>query len=173
MPKMPVLKPIKPVARAYIPVSIQLRINDLKAGVQVKNGVKVVKDFAIFIDTHRDQPHIGSFGKDIHRGYCRPTKVDYVVWDPASGSGDLLFNPETGVVLARHDKHLFVTEDWFANFLVEKLVRGEPDPRDGDGVMATSHLRDARAKVYQLKSFRQIVMDRWFHEKANKTSSRP
>lgn len=174
MPKTStVLKAPPPGPRAPLPLSIQVRLSELKKDVATKGGVKIVKDFAIFIDTHRDQPHIGTFFEDIHRGMCRPTKVDYIPYDPATAAGDLLVNQENGRTLRRHEKHMFVTEEWFSNFLVQKLVAGEQDPRDGDGVMATSHLRDARAKVYQLKSFRQIVVDRWLNDSRTKVALKP
>ncbi len=114
----------------------------------------VIADFALFVDTHRDQPHVGSFHEDIHRGQSRPTKVDY---DP---NNDTLIEQSTGKMLQRHDKHMYIEESWFGEFLVNRMLNGESDPRDSDGVMATSHLRDARAKVYLLKSFRQIVVER-------------
>lgn len=120
--------------------------------------MEVIPDFGLFIDTHRDQPHVGSFHNDIHRGFSRPTRVDY---EPVM---DLLVEQFTGSVLPRQDKHMFVTDEWFAQFLLERLMNGESDPRDADGILATSHLRDARAKVYHLKSFRQIVMDRYAEE---------
>jgi hypothetical protein len=121
----------------------------------------VIPDFALFVDTHRDQPHVGSFFNDIHRGFSRPVWVDY---EPAT---DMLIEQSTGVELKRHDKHMFITDDWMSSFLLERMMNGENDPRDADGILATSHLRDARAKVYFLKSFRQIVMDRWMDERAN------
>ena len=37
------------------------------------------------------------------------------------------------------------------------MLNNGSDPRDGSGSLATSHFRDARAKVYLLKSFRQMV----------------
>lgn len=120
----------------------------------------VIPDFALFVDTHRDQPHVGTFHNDIHRGFSRPVWVDY---EPLT---DYLVEQVTGIELPRHDKHMFVTDEWMSGWLLERMMNGEPDPRDGDGILATSHLRDARAKIYHLKSFRQIVMDRWTHERA-------
>ena len=121
----------------------------------------VIPDFGLFVDTHRDQPHVGTFHVDIHRGFSRPTWVDYVPKD------DVLIEQATGSPLIRHEKHMFVTDGWFSQFLLDRLLAGEGDPRDGDGILATSHLRDARAKIYHLKSFRQIVMDIWMDEKSN------
>ncbi len=120
----------------------------------------VIQNFGLFIDTHRDQPHIGSFHEDIHRGQSRPTLVHY---DP---DGDWLIEASSGKLLKRHPKHMFITEEWFADWMLERMIQGEGDPRDEDGVMLTSHLRDSRAKVYVLKSFRQIVMERWVATKA-------
>lgn len=127
----------------------QQRIKKLPKATQ--NGVHVLEDFAVFIDTHRDQPHVGVFYDDIHRGMCRPTKVDYLIED------DKIRNQETGALLDRHDKHMFVTQEYFAEFLINALMERGTDPRDGDGCLPTSHFRDARAKVYELKSFREIV----------------
>jgi len=114
-------------------------------------GIPVVKDFGIFIDTHRDQPHVGSFSADIHRGTCVPTMVDYDIAD------DALIHPETGVLLARHDKHMFITPDAWSDFLVKALIETGVDPRGGDGSLPTSHFRDARKGIYLLRSFRQMV----------------
>jgi hypothetical protein len=116
-----------------------------------KNGLRILEDFGIFIDTHRDQPHVGAFFDDIHRGQCRPTKVNYIIGD------DLLVNQETGETLNRHDKHMFITGDYYAEFITSYLMANGTDPRDGAGCLPTSHFRDARAKVYELKSFREMV----------------
>jgi len=124
-----------------------------------RNGLKILPDFAMFLDTHRDQPHVGVFFDDIHRGQCRPTAVDYVIGD------DLLINKETGEILNRHDKHMFITSDYYAEFLTTYLMANGTDPRDGAGCLPTSHFRDARAKVYELKSFREIVRLRWEAQK--------
>jgi len=116
-----------------------------------KNGLSILEDFGIFIDTHRDQPHVGAFYDDIHRGQCRPVAVDYVIGD------DMLINRETGELLNRHDKHMFVTGAYYAEFITNYLMINGTDPRDGAGCMPTSHFRDARAKTYELKSFRELV----------------
>jgi hypothetical protein len=94
--------------------------------------MRVIENFAQFIDTHRDQPHVGAFYDDIHRGQCRPTPVDYVLED------DVLINRETGEVLRRHDKHMFVTNEYYAQFLLDCLMTKGADPRDGSGCMPTS-----------------------------------
>ena len=136
-------------SKAHIARALQNRIDTIPAVEQ--NGLAIIKDFGVFIDTHRDQPHVGSFAEDIHRGHCAPTMIDYVVND------DLLRNQDTGMLLQRHDKHLFISpEDW-GNFLVKYMMDNGADPRSGDGTLPTSHFRDARAKVYLLKSFRQMV----------------
>jgi hypothetical protein len=122
-----------------------------------QNGLRVLKNFAVFIDTHRDQPHVGAFYDDIHRGQCRPTMVDYIIGD------DMLVNQETGQTLYRHDKHMFITSDYYAEFLTNYIMANGTDPRDGAGCLATSHFRDARAKVYELKSFREVVRLRSLH----------
>lgn len=128
-----------------------------------KNGVTVIKDLGIFIDTHRDQPHVGVFFEDIHRGQCRPVKVDYLVED------DAIVNQATGQVLPRHEKFMFVTEEFFAGFLVEYMIEHNgKDPRDGEGCLPTSHFRDARAKIFHLKSFRELIRLRHIAETAGK-----
>ena len=116
-----------------------------------RNGGSVLEDFAVFIDTHRDQPHVGVFFGDIHRGQCRPIKVSY------DAAADELIEQDSGNRLPRHDKHMFVTNEYYAQFLVDYLMEHGADPRDGNGCMPTSHFRDARAKIYELKSFREIV----------------
>jgi hypothetical protein len=146
--------------RAVIDNLTKTRLNAINT---VERGsIKVIPDFAVFIDTHRDQPHVGVFYEDIHRGMCRPTLVDYVVGE------DLLFDPGTKEALERHDKHLFVTTDYYGEFLGNWLVEHGADPRDGEGCLPTSHFRDSRAKVYELKSFREIVRLRYLEEQSGK-----
>jgi len=136
--------------KMFIPNAIERRIKDLKS--EKSGSIQIVRDFGIFIDTHRDQPHVGSFYSDIHRGWCRPTKVDYVIGE------DMLLNSEDGKSLQRHDKHLFVEEDWYQNFLMTWLMEKGTLPTNGDGEMPTTHLRDARSRKYLLRSFRQMVI---------------
>ena len=139
--------------KPIIPAAIERRIKDIPT--EKSGSLKLIKGFGIFIDTHRDQPHVGSFFEDIHRGECRPTLVDYVVGE------DLLVEPETGKTLARHDKHMFVEEDWYQEWLMNWLAEHGTLPTNDEGVMVTSHLRDPRAQKYLLKSFRQIVVSRY------------
>lgn len=124
------------------------------------NADGVIENFGIFIDTHRDQPHVGTFTDDIHRGDCRPMAVHY------DRGGEELVNPETGDRLPLHRKHLFITPEFWSAFLVRSLMESGSDPRRGDGTLPTSHFRDARKGVYELKSFRQMVHYNW--EKAVK-----
>ena len=139
-----------PAIQAHIPAALAERIKKLPS--VDKYGVTVIEGFAIFMDTHRDQPHVGTFAEDIHRGAVLPTPVDYLVED------DMLRNAETGKMLPRHDKHMFIEpEDW-GQFLVDWMMKTGEDPRSGDGTLPTSHFRDARKKVYLLRSFRQMVM---------------
>lgn len=136
--------------KMFISPAIARRIAELKK--TKRNGLEIVENFGVFIDTHRDQPHVGVFYDDIHRGQCRPVQVDYVVGD------DLLIDQETGQTLQRHDKHMFVEPEWYATFLINWLMENGKDPRDSNGCMPTSHFRDARAGKYLLKSFRQMVV---------------
>jgi hypothetical protein len=126
--------------------------------------LSAVKDFAIFIDTHRDQPHVGSFDDDVHRGTCKPTLVHLLAPDPAAMTGKLtdwtLWNAQTGQRLPLHEKHKFVSLDWWTKYLAEYIQDNGELPFDGKGFMPTSHLRDARAGTYKLRSFRQIVVER-------------
>lgn len=121
-----------------------------------------VEDFAVFIDTHRDQPHVGSFEDDIHRGQCRPTLVHLIVTPNATtGVPDYtLWRNEDGKKLKLHEKHRFVTVDWWRGYIIDAMAANGVMPLDAKGFMPTSHLRDARAKKYMLKSFRQVVVDR-------------
>jgi hypothetical protein len=52
---------------------------------------------------------------------------------------------------------MFITGDYYAEFITSYLMANGTDPRDGAGCLPTSHFRDARAKVYELKSFREMV----------------
>lgn len=121
----------------------------------------VVENFAIFIDTHRDQPHVGTFEDDIHRGMCKPTLVHYL--PPSATPGDLgrIYRAEDGKGLDVHEKHRFVELDWWTGFLTDYIMANGASPvsttGDQKGQMPTSHLRNARTKVYKLKSLRQIV----------------
>lgn len=135
--------------KAHIPATLQKRINALPAKEQ--NGIEIVEGFGIFIDTHRDQPHVGSFYEDIHRGTCLPTPVDYVRGD------DFLRHPKTGELLQRHDKHLFIEPEAWGEFLVHWMIENGDDPRAGDGSLPTSHFRNSRTGVYKMRSFRQMV----------------
>lgn len=123
-----------------------------------------VKDFAIFIDTHRDQPHVGSFDDDVHRGTCMPVLVHLVPphWGKNSPTyADwTLWNAATGASMPLHEKHKFVSIDWWTKYLAEYIADNGELPLDGKGSMPTSHLRDARAQKYKLRSFRQIVVER-------------
>lgn len=139
--------------KAFIPAAIERRLKEIPT--EKFGSLDVIKDFGIFIDTHRDQPHVGTLTEDIHRGQCRPIKVDYVVGE------DLLLEFESGQVLQRHDKHLFVEEDWYQEWLMNWVVAQGSLPTDGEGLMPTSHFRDPRAKKYDLKSFRQMVVARY------------
>lgn len=139
----------------------QSRIGDLDK--EERNGITIIKDLGVFIDTHRDQPHVGVFFEDIHRGQCRPVKVNYLVED------DSIVDQTTARVLPRHEKFMFVTEEFFGNFLVEYMIEHDGrDPRDGEGCLPTSHFRDARAKIFHLKSFREIIRLRHIAEMAGK-----
>ena len=136
-------------SKAHIPATLQRRIDALPA--KDINGLEVIEGFGIFIDTHRDQPHVGTFNEDIHRGMCNPMLVDYVRKD------DFLRDPKTGKLLHRHDKHLFIEPEAWGAFLTAWFMDHGEDPRDGSGSLPTSHFRDARKKVYLLRSFRQMV----------------
>ena len=125
--------------------------------------VEVVKDFAIFIDTHRDQPHVGMFEVDIHRGTCKPTLVH--LRPPAKGyttewNDWALIRASDGLVLPLHSKHKFVDKTWFMSWVSEYVMENGEAPIDDKGFMLTTKLRDARASVYKLRSFRQMVVER-------------
>lgn len=128
---------------------------------------EVVPDFAIFIDTHRDQPHVPTFEDDLHRGWCRPTPVHYIP-PPLTGmlavvdDGQLI--REDGRVIDVDPKHRFLETDWWREFVTDFAINNGSSPLmkggDQDGQMPTKLLRDARNKVYKLKSLRQIVRSR-------------
>ena len=64
-----------------LPISAPLLRAIYQLPVVEKNGLEIVENFGIFIDTHRDQPHVGTFTDDIHRGHCRRMAVDYIIVD--------------------------------------------------------------------------------------------
>lgn len=124
---------------------------------------RAVKDFAYFIDTHRDQPHVGMFHDDIHRGTCRPTLVHLV--PPESGtttewSDWTLVRASDGLTLPLNSKHKFISAAWWQTWLYDYVVEHGEVPTDDRGFMLTTKLRDARAGVYKMKSFRQMVVER-------------
>jgi hypothetical protein len=138
-----------PSQKAHIAATLQKRIDALP--VREQNGLAIIEGFGIFIDTHRDQPHVGTFNEDIHRGMCNPMLVDYIRAD------DYLRDPQTGALLQRHDKHMFIEPEAWGQFLTDWLMTTGQDPRDGAGSLPTSHFRDARKQVYLLRSFRQMI----------------
>jgi hypothetical protein len=129
-----------------------------------KTEIKVVPEFAVFIDTHRDQPHVPTFEDDIHRGWCRPTIVHYI--PPTSATGPMgWMMRDDGRIIEVDPKHRFVEVDWWRGWLVTHVLEHGSSPLEPDGVeyagqMRTTLLRDARNKVYQLKSLRQLVRSR-------------
>jgi hypothetical protein len=100
----------------------------------------------------------------VHRGTCKPTLVHLIPPDPTIAKGQLsdwyLWHAVTGAALPLHEKHKFVSIDWWSRYLAEYIADHGELPFDGKGFMPTSHLRDARAGTYKLRSFRQIVVER-------------
>jgi hypothetical protein len=138
----------------------RLRTEDVEIDGEV---FTVVKDFAIFIDTHRDQPHVGMFEDDIHRGTCKPTMVHLM--PPASGvttewSDWSLVRASDGLTLPLHSKHKFVDKNWYHQWVMDYVLEHGEAPLGERGFMFTTKLRDARAGVYKLRSFRQMVVER-------------
>jgi hypothetical protein len=123
-------------------------------------GVSVVKNFAVFIDTHRDQPHVGTFHHDIHRGECRPTTVHARMTTDKGQRVIQLIHPETMEILAYHPKHLFVSAGWYETWFVNWIMEHGTGPLDDEGKMVTTHFRDPREKRYVLKTFGYMVRER-------------
>jgi hypothetical protein len=145
-----------------IPSALQKRIDALPVstvrrarGGSAPEEVRLIERFGLLVDTRRDTPQIQTFDPYIPRGKARLTLVDYepkrrLLW-PSMGKAHL--------PIPLHQKHVFVTEEWFADWMTERMLAGDPaDPRDKDGYIQTTLLRDARKPVYLVKSFRQIVM---------------
>ena len=122
------------------------------------DSIPVVENFAVFIDTHRDMPHIGSFDDDLHRGVCKPTTVHALV--AKDGSALLMDAGGDHKLLKLHDKHLFVSIDWYQDFVVNHLMTSGSMPIDDDGKMPTKLLRDPRTGIYLLKTFGNMVRER-------------
>jgi len=126
-------------------------------------GIKVVKDLAVFIDTHRDHPHVGTFHPDIHRGECRPTTVHARIFHKPTTGIDReqriiqIVHPETGVILDVHPKHLFVSTEWYETWFVNWIMEHGTGPLDEEGKMVTTHFRNPREKKYDLKTFGYMV----------------
>lgn len=147
--------PIKKIPTSIKTHSMYRRLNQIPV-----NGNGIIEDFGLFLDTHRDLPHIGTFHPDLHRGQCRPIMVNYDVPNAT------LIEPTTGQAIVLHQKHMFLSPEWFSNLLLQRMMAGEGDPRDGDGIMPTKLLRDSRARVYHLWTFRQAAMAQWNAHKA-------
>lgn len=142
--------------------------------------IEVVPNFAVFIDTHRDQPHVPTFEDDIHRGMTRPTLVHFrpptitISGTPMTLPAPLgqIVRVEDGRMIDVDPKHKFVEVQWWQGFLMDYIMEHGVSPVSTDsetkGQLPTSHLRDSRAKVYALKSLRQIVRA---HEKASATAT--
>ena len=133
---------------------------------------EAVENFGIFIDTHRDQPHVPTFEDDLHRGMAHPTPVHYVP-PAAAGPADhmgWIVRADDGRMIEVHDKHRFIEMDWWVNFVTNYMIDhgASPVASSGEykGQLSTSHLRDARKGVYVLRSLRQMVRAR---EKASTT----
>jgi hypothetical protein len=125
--------------------------------------ISIVRDFAVFIDTHRDQPHVGTFHGDIHRGECRPTTVHARMTTDIKDKGQRviqLIHPETGMILPLHPKHLFVGAEWYETWFVNWIMEHGTGPLDDEGKMVTTHFRDPREKRYVLKTFGHMVRER-------------
>ena len=141
------------------------RAEALKTEKVIAGGVEVtvVKEFAIFIDTHRDQPHVGMFESDIHRGTCKPTLV-HLRPPPSGVTGEwsdwALIAEQTGEVLPLHSKHKFVDKAWYQRWVMDYIMENGEAPVGDKGFLFTTKLRDARAGVYKLRSFRQMVVER-------------
>lgn len=131
-----------------------------------------VAQFAVFIDTHRDKPHVQSFEADIHRGWCKPTPIHYFAPDP-DGLGTMMrvesrMNSGPVMPIEIDASHRFVSIEWWEKFLLDSMLEMGRPPFSTDpeflGMMPTSVLRDPRRKVYHLKSLRQMIVE---VEKAN------
>jgi hypothetical protein len=126
-------------------------------------ALSIVRDFAVFIDTHRDQPHVGTFHGDIHRGECRPTTVHARMTTDIKDAGQRviqLIHPESAVILPLHSKHLFVSAEWYETWFVNWIMEHGTGPLDDEGKMVTTHFRDPREKRYVLKTFGNMVRER-------------
>lgn len=128
----------------------------LKLPLTLVDGELMVMDFGTFIDTHRDMPHIGMFEDDLHRGMCKPTRVHFK--PSTSGGKGWIVRATDMKELELHPKHMFVTNEWFSEFVSQRLAETGALPLDGNGQMPTSLLRDPRDKKYLLKSFRNLVL---------------
>lgn len=150
-----------------IPSALQKRINAIPVarvkrarGVAAPEEIELIERFALLVDTRRDSPQIQTFDPYIPRGKARLTLVDYEpkhrrLWPNGSMS-------KARLPIPLHQKHVFVTEDWFSDWMTERMLAGDPpDPRDKDGYIRTIQLRDARKKIYLVKSFRQIAMEHY------------
>jgi hypothetical protein len=131
-------------------------------GTKDKVTLNVVPGFAVFIDTHRDQPHVPTFEGDIHRGWCKPTLVDYAPppdGSPVDNLGHIVRSD--GRVIEVDPKHRFVDLDWWTDYVTSYVIENGRSPVMGpgefEGQLPTAHLRDSHKKVYHLKSLRQIV----------------
>lgn len=121
-----------------------------------RNAENIFEGFGWLLDTHRDLPHIGSLDDDLHRGMCRPIRVD-LQYLPMSSEW-MLVTPDRSRTLRLDPAHKFVTEEQMRDLILQSMVTTGKTPFDSDGRMPTSLVRDPRKKIYKLKSFRQMVV---------------
>lgn len=142
---------------------------DIEVGGVTYQGLP---EFAMFLDTHRDLPHIGSFAEDLHRGVCRPTLVH---WMPMSGADLGVLIRATGtytgdLMIDVHKEHRFLSIDAWRQFILAFMAEngGEaPVETSGKhmGEMPTRLLRDPRRALYLMRSFRQAALEYTLHKK--------
>ena len=133
-------------------------------------GVEVIKDFGILIETHQDDDGARpQFRHSFIRGWCAPVLV-HLEYGP--GSTPTLWNDDLQDIDLDYADHRFMTTEGWSKFNLDFFIENGRSPIE-TGTMPTRYLRDARKKVYLLRSFRQIVDDNYRRAKAAGTLVKP
>lgn len=131
----------------------------------------VIKELAIFLDTHLDGGG-ESFQSNIPRGVCVPTLIHFA---PAYGAQPprMYAAAPTPVGSMKEwilfdDSQRFLTVDFFNDWILGEVMATGHAPLDSLGRTRTSHFRDARRRIHQVKTLRQVIVDRQLHLKPPK-----
>lgn len=125
---------------------------------------RMIPEFGIFLDTHRDGA-CESFQRSIKRGWTMPTLVHFLLPDSHHPKGQLTLvkgKEPRGVLITQRipvqDHFRFLETDWYNEWVIAYITDHGVAPFDSNGLLRTSHFRDARKRVYLVRTLRQMVV---------------